>query len=291
MGGAELSLRMGSMSTYLVVGANGTVGQELSRVLEAAGHVVRRASRKPGGAGTVHLDLARGEGIEDALRGVDGAFVMAPPGYTNQDVLLGPVFATAARLGVSKVLLMSAMGADASEEAPLRKAERQLERSGVAWNVIRPNWFMQNFHSYWLHGIVKQGAILLPVGDARTSFIDARDIADVAAALLQRRDLDNRAFDLTGGASLTHGEVAALLSQELGRSIRFEDVTPDVLRPMLLAAQLPADYAEFLLTILSFLKAGYAERETDAVPMILGRAPRTFAQYARDYRESYASVT
>jgi uncharacterized protein YbjT (DUF2867 family) len=278
------------MSTYLVVGANGTVGQELARVLEGAGHTVRRGSSRPDAVGTVHLDLVRGEGIEDALRGVDGAFVMAPAGYTNQDVLLDPVFAIAARLGVPKVILMSAMGADAGDETPLRKAELLLERSGVTWNVIRPNWFMQNFHTYWLQGIVSQGAILLPVGDAKTSFIDARDIADVAAALLQRGDFNNRAFDLTGDESLTHAEVAVLLSEALGRPIRFEDVTPDTLRPMLLAAGLPSDYAEFLLVILSYLKAGYAERITDAVPSILGRAPRGFAEYARDYREAYPKL-
>lgn len=275
------------MSTYLVVGANGTVGQELSRVLEAAGHTVRRGSSRLDTAGTVHLDLVRGEGIEEGLRGVDGAFVMAPAGYTNQDVLLGPVFSTAARLGVPKVVLMSAMGADASDEVPLRKAELLLEHSGVAWNVIRPNWFMQNFHTYWLQGIVTRGAILLPVGEAKTSFIDARDIADVAAALLQRSEFSNHAFDLTGGESLTHAEVAALLSKELGRNIRFEDVTAETMRPLLLSAGLPTDYAEFLLVILSYLKAGYAERITDAVPSILGRAPRRFAEYARDYREAY----
>lgn len=171
----------------------------------------------------------------------------------------------------------------------MRKAELALERSGVAWNVIRPNWFMQNFHTFWLHGITHHNAVQLPVGDARTSFIDARDIAAVAAALLQRADFDNQAFDLTGGASLTHAEVAAILSRELDRPIRFEDITSESMRPGLLAAGLPADYVEFLLLILSYLKAGYAERTTDAVERITGRAPRTFEAYARDFRAAYPS--
>ncbi|MBY0490259.1 MAG: NAD(P)H-binding protein [Gemmatimonadaceae bacterium] len=277
------------MSTYLVVGANGTVAHEVARLLEAAGHVVRRGTSRAAGAGQVHIDLVSGAGIDDALRGVDGAFVFAPPGYTNQDVLLPPVFAAAQRLGVRKVVMMSAMGADASDEAPMRKAELALERSGVAWNVIRPNWFMQNFHTFWLHGITHHNAVQLPVGDARTSFIDARDIAAVAAALLQRADFDNQAFDLTGGASLTHAEVAAILSRELDRPIRFEDITSESMRPGLLAAGLPADYVEFLLLILSYLKAGYAERTTDAVERITGRAPRTFEAYARDFRAAYPS--
>lgn len=277
------------MSTFVVLGASGTVGSELARGLEAAGHVVRRTTSRTPAAGQVHLDLVSGRGIEEALRGADGAFLLAPPGFTNQDVLLMPVIDAARRLGVGKLVLMSAMGVDANSEAPLRKAELALEASGVAWNVIRPNWFMQNFHTYWLQGILTQQAIVLPVGDARTSFVDARDIADVAAALLQHSAFDNRAFDLTGGEALTHTEVATLLSGELKRPIRFEDVTPDTMRPLLLSAGLPADYAESLLMILSYLKAGYAERVTDAVPRVLNRAPRRFVDYARDYREAYQS--
>lgn len=278
------------MSTFVVLGASGTVGRELAQSLEAAGHVVRRTTSRTPAAGQVHLDLVSGRGIDEALRGADGAFLLAPPGFTNQDVLLTPVIDAARRLGLGKLVLMSAMGVDANTEAPLRKAELTLEASGLAWNVIRPNWFMQNFHTYWLHGIATQQAILLPVGEGRTSFIDARDIADVAAALLQRSEFNNRAFDLTGGESLTHAEVAAVLSRELGQTIRFEDLTVDEARPLLLGAGLPADYAEFLLVILSYIKAGYSERITDAVPSILGREPRRFAQYARDYREAYPNA-
>jgi uncharacterized protein YbjT (DUF2867 family) len=275
------------MSTVLLLGANGTVASEVARLLEARGHTVRRGTSREAGPGQVHLDLVRGTGFDAALAGVDSAFAFSPPGFTNQDALLIPFWEAAARAGVPKVVMMSAMGADASDEAPMRKAEVALERSGLRWNVIRPNWFMQNFHTFWLHGITTQNAIQLPVGDAKTSFIDARDIAAVAAVLLTSSTHENQAFDLTGGESLTHAEVATLLSAALGRDIRFEDITPEAMRPGLLAAGLPADYTEFLLMILSFLKMGYAERITPHVQAITGEAPRTFAQYARDFRGAY----
>lgn len=279
------------MSTYLVLGASGTVASELSRLLEAAGHVVRRGTSKEAGAGQVHIDLANGTGIDAAFSGVDGAFLFAPPGYVNHDELLAPAFAAARRAGVRKVVMMSAMGADANAEAPLRKAELALEQSGLAWNVIRPNWFMQNFHTFWLHGITTQNAILLPVGTAKTSFIDARDIAAVASSLLQRTDLENQAFDLTGAEPLDHDEVAVHLTRALGRPIRYQEVTPDDMRTILLGAGVPADYAEFLLMILSFLKLGYSARTTEHVQAITGQAPRTFAQCAADFRSAYPVPT
>ncbi len=55
----------------------------------------------------------------------------------------------------------------------------------------------------------------------------------------------------------------------------------------LLSAGLPRPYAEFLILILGFFKAGYAERTTDAVQAITGRAPRTIEQYAKDYRGAW----
>ena len=93
---------------------------------------------------------------------------------------------------------------------------------------------------FWLHGILARGKIFLPVGTAKGSFIDARDIAAVAASLLSRGDLNNRDFDLTGPQALSHDGVAQILSQETGRNIAFEDITPEAMLQGLLAAGLPA---------------------------------------------------
>lgn len=276
------------MARTLVIGATGTVGAELCQQLAAKGHQVLRAtSRVPQAAGQVQLNLLTQQGLPQAFEDVDRLFLLAPPGHTNQDVLLAPLVEQARKSRLRKVVLMSAMGANADDNAPLRKAELQLERSGLAWNVIRPNWFMQNFNTFWLHGITQAGKIMLPVGTAQGSFIDTRDIAAVAAELLSTQAFDNRDFDLTGARALDHDEVAAILSRETGRSITFEDITPEALRPGLLAAGLPADYVDFLLLILSYFKMGYAQRVTDAVQQITGHAPRSIEAYARDYRAAW----
>lgn len=276
------------MSRILVVGAHGTVGSALVPLLSAAGHQVLRAtSRTPSAPDHVALDAVTGRGRDTVFAGADAAFLLAPPGHVNQHELLNPLIDAARAQGVRKVVLMSAMGANADESTPLRRAELHLEASGLAWNVIRPNWFMQNFHTFWLQGIREHEAILLPTGRARGSFIDARDIAAVAAALLSRSDFDNREFDLTGAEALDHDEVAAVLSRELGRTIRYEEITPDAMRGALLGAGLPADYTEFLLVILGYFKAGYAERTTDAVQAITGQVPRRLAAYVRHYRSAW----
>lgn len=281
------------MKKHLVIGATGTVGSHLVDLLTRDGQVVRAAtSRTPPrapkeGVEWVQIDLATGAGVDAAFDGVHRAFLLAPPGYADQHKLLSPLIAAAKRHGLEKVVLMSAMGANAGD-TPFRRSEVELERSGIAWNIIRPNWFMQNFNTFWVAGIRDDGKIRLPVGRARTSFIDARDIASVAARLLTSTDLDNRDFDLTGPVAIDHDAVARMLSEATGRTVVFEDIEPGVLREGLLGAGLPPDYVEFLGVILGFLAKGYAERTTDSVRQLLGREPIRFEQYARQHRAAWA---
>ncbi|MDP1899475.1 MAG: SDR family oxidoreductase [Rubrivivax sp.] len=276
------------MSRILVVGASGTVGSELARLLTAQGEgVVKVTSRVPTAADQVQVDIVSRTGLHDAFEGVERAFLLSPPGHANQDELLVPLIDEARARGLKKVVLMSAMGANADDNAPLRKAEKQLEASGLPYNIIRPNWFMQNFNTFWIQGILQQGKIFLPVGTAKGSFIDARDIAAVAAKLLTSDSFANRDFDLTGPAALDHDAVAAILSRETGRAITFQDIPPAAMLDGLLTAGMPRAYAEFLVLILGFFKAGYSERTTDAVARILGRAPGSFEQYAKDYRAAW----
>jgi uncharacterized protein YbjT (DUF2867 family) len=149
---------------------------------------------------------------------------------------------------------------------------------------------MQNFNTFWIQGILEHGKIFLPVGTAKGSFIDARDIAAVAAQLLSSTALDNQEFDLTGSVAYDHDAVAQVLSQETGRSIGYQDIPAEAMLSGLLQAGVPAAYADFLVLILGYFKAGYSERTTDAVQTILGRAPGTLAQYAHDYRAAWASA-
>ncbi|OYU45031.1 MAG: nucleoside-diphosphate sugar epimerase [Burkholderiales bacterium PBB4] len=277
------------MSHTLVIGANGTVGTELVRLLKAAGHKVLKATSRSVSdpALEVHLNLVTGAGLDTAFKAVDKAFVLCPPGYTNQDELLKPVIDAAKAGGVQKLVLMTAMGANADDNAPLRKAELYLQASGLAYNIIRPNWFMQNFNTFWIQGILEQGKIFLPVGAAKGSFIDARDIAAVAARLLSTDEFNQRDFDLTGSVALDHDAVAKILSDATGQTIGYQDIPEADMRSALLQAGLPPAYAEFLLMILGYFKAGYSERTTDAVQTLLGRAPITLEQYAADYRSAW----
>jgi len=276
------------MNRILVVGASGTVGTELVRELKSLGHqVVRATSRKEPEADQIHLDLNHHEGFGEAFQGVDKAFFLSPPGYTRQDRLLIPLIDQAKASGLKKVVLMTAMGANAVDTAPMRIAELHLEKSGIPFNIIRPNWFMQNFNTFWIKGILEQNQIFLPVANAKGSFIDARDIAAVAGQLLDSSRFDGQEFDLTGSEAFDHDQVAEVLSTVTTRKITYESITSEAMSQSLRVAGVPSDYADFLIMILGFFKEGYSARVTDSVEKIIGRKPIAFTQYAKDYRGSW----
>ncbi|MFN8674615.1 MAG: NAD(P)H-binding protein [Candidatus Sericytochromatia bacterium] len=276
------------MSKTLILGASGNVGSEIARILKAKGNKVSLAtSRKVEKDEQVHINLATKDGLENAFEGIDRAFLLAPPGYTNQDELINPVIDLAKKHNLKKVVFMTAMGADANPESPMRKAEIHLENSGLNFNIIRPNWFMQNFNTFWIHGIKTQQKIFLPVGTAKGSFIDSRDISAVASELLFNDTWNKQAFILTGNEALNHDEVAKIISEVTNKNITFEDINPEVMRENLLGAGLPKDYTEFLLMILNFFKLGYSESITNSVKEITGKDPISFRKYAEDYKNNW----
>ena len=273
-----------SRKKILVLGANGNVGRALVEQLVAQGESVRAASRNgqaPAGAEGVVFDHTDPSTHAAALDGVDRAFLMLPTGHVNvAEVLLPLVRALADRR--IKVVFQSVLGVDADDQIPYRQVELALIASGTPHVILRPNWFADNFHTFWLSG-VQQGVIAVPAGEGRSSFIDTRDIAASAAAALTNPAFEGQAFNLTGPQALGYADAAALISEALGRPVRYAAVSDDDFVQGLVGAGVPAVYAGFLASIFYPVREGWTAGVSDAVQTLTGRAPRSLAQYVADH--------
>jgi uncharacterized protein YbjT (DUF2867 family) len=212
----------------LVLGATGHVGAPLVAQLVAEKEKVKAASRRGtnvAGAESVRFDYGEKGTYRAALEEVDRAYVLLPGGYTNVVALLEPVIQAAADRKV-KVVLQTAIGVDADESIPYRQIERLVMRSGIRFVILRPNWFADNFHTFWLEGI-KRGTIALPAGEGRSSFIDARDVAASAAAALISDRFEGNSFTLTGPSPLSYHDAAVILSNVSGRTINYTPINDD----------------------------------------------------------------
>ena len=260
----------------LVLGATGTVGTPLVAELLARGEQVRAASRHATavrGAEAVRFDHFDLSTHEAAFEGVDRAYVLVPAGHVGVAEILQPILDLAARKGV-KVVLQSALGVDADDAIPFRQAELRLERSGTRYVILRPNWFLDNFQSYWGEGIRQHGVVAVPAGEGKTSFIDARDIALSAAAALTSDRFDGRAFNLTGPEALSYHEAAAVLSNALGRTVTYRPVDDETFVGIVTQAGVPEGYARFLAAIFYPVREGWASAVTGDVEELTGEPPR-----------------
>ncbi|MFG1202427.1 SDR family oxidoreductase [Xanthobacter aminoxidans] len=267
----------------LVFAANGNVGQPLVQALLAKGEQVKAASRTGkavGGAQGVAIDMDDPSTFATAFAGVDRLFLLAPTGSLDITARLLPVIEAAAARKV-KVVLMTALGVDADDAIPYRQVELALERSGTPFVILRPNWFADNFHTFWKAGI-DHGVIAVPAADGKTSFIDARDIAESAAAALTTDRFDGKAFNLTGPEALGYGDAAAILSSVTGKPIAYTPVSDDAFVGILTGAGVPEPYARFLATLFHPVREGWTARLTGDVETLTGHAPRALATYARD---------
>ncbi len=272
----------------LVLGATGNVGRPLVARLIAAKEDVKAASRRAApvaGAESVRFDYADPSTFEAAFDGVDRVFVMLPGGYTNPVGHLQPVIQAAADRRV-KVVLQSALGVDADDAIPYRQVELFLMRSGTPYVILRPNWFADNFHTYWLPGI-KQGVLTVPAGEGRSSFIDVRDVAAATAAVLTTNRYDGSAMNLTGPKAYSYGEAAAIISDVVGRPISYKPIQDDAFIDMLTRAGVPDDYARFLTSIFHPVREGCTAVVTHEVETLTGHAPRSLERYAADHAEVF----
>jgi uncharacterized protein YbjT (DUF2867 family) len=144
---------------------------------------------------------------------------------------------------------------------------------------------MQNLHrSISTHGtdIVEHGELFVPAGRGRTSFIDARDAAEVAAVVGNPAAHRDAVYRLTGPAALTMAEVAAALTTALGTPITYTH--PGLVR---FAARLRRrgvgwDVIAFMAAVYTLTRLGQNQRITDKVHQVLDRPPRTLDKFVHD---------
>lgn len=273
------------MKTILVTGASGNLGKALVVALKSKGMRVRAASRDPGklapaaGVGAVAFDYTAGATHGPALEGVEGLVLIAPPLDSEAPSKLNPVIDTAKSKGVRHIVMISALGVDAVDQAPLRIVERHLMACGVPYTILRPNFFMENFSTGFLAPMVKQGGIFLAAADGKTSFISVVDIAEVAAAAFDKR-LVSKEYNLTGPEALDHTSVAALISKASGRTVTYQAIPDEAMLKGLRATGMPEGAVQYVGMLYSVVRAGYAAAVTKDVQTVTGRAPTRFADYA-----------
>ncbi|PIF92513.1 uncharacterized protein YbjT (DUF2867 family) [Acidovorax sp. 62] len=220
--------------TILVTGATGRVGRHVVEQLSVRGAAVRALTRDPAkahfaaGVEVVVGDLLDIDAMRSALAGVKTLFLLNA--VTGDEFTQAIIALNLAReAGIDRVVYLSVFDADRAVNVPhfavKHGAERMLEALGFSATILRPTYFIDN--EVMIQGVVKDyGVYPMPIGSKGVAMADARDIAEVAAMELIRRDqapgkLPLETINIVGPDTLTGADAAAIWSEVLGRPIAY----------------------------------------------------------------------
>ena len=271
----------------LVTGATGNIGRELARELDAAGAPFRvlvrdpaRAAGLPAGAERVRGDLDDPATLAPAFAGVHKVFLLTP-GIGTEHMHRAVVAAVAA--GVGHIVHLSSFNVLGDPMPAMgrwhHEREQVIRSAGIPATFLRPGGFMTNAFD-WLPTIRDGGYVLDPAGPGRYAPVDPADIAAVAALALTGDGHEGREYVLTGSESFTVAEQVRVLAAATGLDIQVRTTaTPQEAVRARFPNGAPPALADAILEGFALLRADTAGFRTDTVRRLLGREPRTFADW------------
>ena len=285
--------------TILLTGATGSVGSELVRLLAGTGEPVRAMYRKAEqaerlrslGLESVLGDLDDPVSVEEAMRGSETVFLLSPGAPRHAEREKGAIDA-AKRAGVRRIVKMSAADSNLDAPVPWARAHAEIDahlrESGLAWTVLKPTAFMQNFLQ--LARPIFRGVLPHVAREGRVGYVDTRDVAAVAARVLADPEgHEGATYFLTGPEALTMRDVAARLSGAMGRRVRYVNLPVPAFRLALKLAGVDDFSARGLVPqYRDVIAGGHGVDVTGEVARLTGRPPRSFADFARDLKTTFA---
>lgn len=265
-------------SRTLILGATGKTGSRVAKKLIDQGISVRTAARS---GADVRFDWNDPSTFASALFKVSSIYLVSPVMRVDFANIVAQFLDEAERAGVDHVTYLSAYGIEhAPAEVALRAVELDLgSRTSLTHSILRPAWFMQNFSETFLKPVNDE--IVVPGGIGAEAFVNAEDIASVAAATLSAPALHaGRAYSPTGPEALTFEEAAALISEAAGRKISYRNIDRNAWIDAMIQAGVPAEYGEVLRILTETIASGRGSRPNNDVLTATGAAPTRFVGFA-----------
>lgn len=283
----------------LVVGATGNIGSEVVRLLRAKSVATRvlvrnkakAASTFGDGVEVVAGDLRDPASLPAALEGVDKVFLVTALAL-DQVAMRNTLIDAAAQAGVKHVVMSTGIGA--APDAPVQfgrwhgENQERLKQSGMDWTFVQPTFFMQNFFMS-APTIKDHGAFYLPLGEnSPISWVDARDIAAVAATALTGAGHEGKAYPVTGPAAVTAEQIAQAMTARLGKPVRYVAVSNDDAKAAMLDAGMPEPLADAMIELYALAPPGYLGDVADTVSTVTGAPARDVETFLTDYKLAFS---
>jgi uncharacterized protein YbjT (DUF2867 family) len=275
----------------LVTGAAGKTGRAVIRALAAHGQAVRALVRRPeqvqvvetlGAQQAIVGDMRDAATVRRAAQGARAVYHICP-NVSPDEVTMGEVGVAAAQAGRVEHFVYHSVLHPQTEAMPhhwlkLRVEERLLE-SGLPCTILQPAAYMQNILAHWGQ-IVQRGIYAVPyTAETRLSMVDLEDVAAAAVIVLSEPGHAGGTYELVGTESMSQYDVAAVLSQQLGRPVRPETIPLEIWQREAYASGLGESQVHTLLRMFRYYECYGFHGNPRVLGWLLGRPPTTFAAF------------
>jgi uncharacterized protein YbjT (DUF2867 family) len=286
----------------LVIGATGNIGRHVVSTLYEKKIKVRAVSRDtarahhllPDGVEVVEADLTQTNTIDRVLNGISKVY-LATNGPDQIEVETNVIKAVQ-NSQVDHLVKVSVIGVDHNHFVQIAQTHARIEdalrQTGLAYTILRPNWFSENFLGS-AATIIHQKAIYGAAGEGKVAFIDSRDTADAAIAVLTDEDKRHigKEYQLTGPEALTFAEASQELSKGLGFQVSYVNLTEEDYARVLADSGVPQPVINILLQINRNARENNLAEVTSDVQSLTGLSPRSLQTFARDYAQAFTTQT
>lgn len=277
------------MSRIMITGALGNVGSYVAKYAIQNGAEItvadidRDALRKKYGEkiNAVYFDFTKPETFDLSLQDADRVFIMRPPHLGKPEDLKPFIETLKTKKNIRLVSFLSLIGVENNPVPPHHKIEKYIEQAGIPYCHIRPSFFMQNISGIHSFEIKYFDRIVVPVGKALTSFIDAEDIGEIIAKIFSEPEKHcDKAYAITGPEAINYWKVAQILSKHLGREITYANPKPALAKKYWIDVRgLDKEYATVMGMLYMMTRLGTAKEVTDVYKKVMGKEPQTFEQF------------
>ncbi len=270
----------------LIVGATGRISKAVITQLRARAIPVRVLAPglpNPAAFGMdVEVVTREPEDWSAIFKDVRALYCSAPGTLAQLTLQLNAIHASCGS-GIERIVKISNFGAAA--DSPLVQArwnwqlESAVRESGVPFTILRPRFLMQNFLMVFAPGIKSRGAFCAPAGDGAIPYVDLRDVAEVAVAVLTAPGHEGRTYELTGPEALSCAAIADRFSVALERPVRFEDVPPENGPDVFAELGLPGPMALDIAAMFAAARTTESPAPTASVAEVIHKPARSLDQF------------
>ncbi|KAG7139004.1 Festuclavine synthase II like protein [Verticillium longisporum] len=287
----------------LLLGGTGKVARSIAALLAKTDMPTIQASRS---GATTEPDATNISGVAfdwhdettyaKALAATPRAVFLVAPPILDSFSPMSAFINIAREKGVRRFVLLSSSALEADEEGvAMGKVHAYLkaldDEGRTEWAALRPTWFQENLVEHRAHvvSIWGEGKVYSATGEGRIPWVAVEDIAASAFQLLTQEAAPNAEFLVLGPELLSYGDIAAIISDVLGRKVVHHQQTPRERKDMFAIAGMPDGYADMMAALDVQILHGSEERTNDVVLKLTGREPRKFRVMAEQRKEVWLS--